>query len=140
MRYKVPQDVQREDTILFFITMRQLVLLMIGGGISYFLWVNLSKRFELSTLETILIWMPAIICAAFAFVKIKHIPLFQFILLLVEQLFFRAPRRFWQNNTGVFVSMTTGFHTTVKKKIETVNNKQVSRDKIKNLAKFMDGK
>ena len=36
MRFKVPQDVQREDTIIGPITFKQLIIMIIGGGIGYY--------------------------------------------------------------------------------------------------------
>ncbi|MCK5460768.1 PrgI family protein [Candidatus Gracilibacteria bacterium] len=139
MKYKVPQNVQREDQILWFITLKQLIMLLIGGGISYMMFVNLNKKYDLHSLEQILVWFPAGIAVAFAFVKIKSIPLLQFILLLIEQGFFRVPRRYWQENSDVFVSMTTGVKLKEKGKKEIADKKEVSQEKIKNLAALLDG-
>jgi len=140
MRFKVPQDVQREDQILWFITLRQLVLLLIGFGISYTMFVNMKEKYDLTDLELIMIWMPAALCTAFAFVKIKGIGLFQFCLLLIEQLFFRRGRRYWiQNGGDAFFSMTTSVSPLKKKKEVAEEEKDVSQEKIKNLAKFLDG-
>lgn len=140
MRYKVPQNVQREDTILWFITLRQLVILLVGGGISYYLFVNLSKTYTLNQLELILVWLPAILAVTFAFVQIKHIPFFQFLLLLIEQTFFRAPRRYWQNNTDVFVSATQPFSMSHKKETVRKEKENVAPEKIRKIAAIVDKK
>ncbi len=139
MRYKVPQNVQREDQILWILTIRQLVILIAGFGLSYALFSNLNKSYNLSDLEQILVWIPGAISAAFAFVKIKGIELTKFILLLVEKLFRPAHRR-WVNHGGdPFVSMTTPFSMKKEKpKKEIVNDKEVSAEKIKNLANILD--
>lgn len=139
MKYKVPQDVQREDQILWFITLKQLIMILLGGGISYLLFVNLSKEYELSLLELVIIWLPAGLSVAFAFLKIKGLPLLQFLLLVIEQTFFRAPRRYWQENSDVFVSMTTNFKLDDKKKKTKMIEKNYSEEKIKNLAAILDG-
>jgi len=139
MRFKVPQDVQREDQILWFITLRQLVILIVGGGISYGLFTNLSKIYELNTLELVVIAIPALISVAFAFLKIHGISLTKFILLLVEAAFFRAPRRRWQKFAGTpFVSMTTQFSMKTETKKQKIAKKNVSAEKIRNLAKILD--
>lgn len=139
MKYKVPQNVQREDQILWFITLKQLIMLLLGGGFSYFMFVNLSKEYELSLIEIIIVWLPAILAVAFAFFKIKGLPLLQFLLLIIEQTFFRAPRRYWQENCNVFVSMTTNFKLNNQKKKTKIIDKNYSEEKIKNLAAILDG-
>lgn len=140
MRYKVPQDVQREDQILWFITLRQLIMLLIGFGISYMIFSNMKDKYELDTVAHILIWFPAAIAAAFAFLKIKGIPLAQFILLIVEHLFFRFPKRYWIQQGGEpFVSLTTRISSLTKKKEEVGETKVFSKQKARELAKFLDG-
>lgn len=140
MQYKVPQDVQREDQILWFITLRQLILIIVGCGFSYALYTGLSKQYVLGTFETILICIPAAISLIFAFVKIKGLSLFKIGLLLLETSLFRAPRRYWQTNGDVFVSMTTGFSEKTDTKKEVKLKKEVSSEKIKNLAHLIDNK
>ncbi len=140
MQFKVPQNVQREDQILWFITLRQLIMILVGGGISYALFTVLSKKYVLGTFEVILISIPAIIAISFAFVRIKGIGLFKFFLLLIETKLFRAPRRYWQSGSDVFVSMTTGFIQR-KKNIKTeLSVKDISNNKFKNLANLIDHK
>jgi hypothetical protein len=140
MQYKVPQDVQREDQILWFITLRQLIILMVGFGMSYMLFVNFKQNYDLNELENILVWIPAVITLAFAFLKIHGITLFKFILLLLEQVFFRAPRRHWMAQSGEpFVSITTPFSSDKAKKKIAVNGKEFSTEKVKNLAALLDG-
>ena len=140
MQFKVPQDVQREDIILWFITFKQFVILLLGGGISYVMFVNMNKHYRLNTFEEILVWIPAMVAIAFSFIKIKGIPLFQFILLMIENIFFRPPRRFWIQGAGEpFVSFTTPFEMKKKKVVPKPVMKKVSDEKLKNLAVMMDG-
>lgn len=139
MKYKVPQNVQREDQILWFITLKQLIMLLLGGGLSYFMFVNLSKTYDLNSFEIIIIWLPAVLAISFAFLKIKSLPLLQFLLLVIEQTFFRAPRRYWQQSCDVFVSMTTEFKNEDKKETKKTIDKNYSQEKIKNLAAILDG-
>jgi len=140
MRAKVPQDVQREDQILWFITLHQLVLLLIGFGISYTIFTNMKAKYDLDLGDQIMIWFPAGISAIFAFIKIKGIPIFQLITLLIEQLFFRRARRWWIQNGGEpLFSLTTIIPSLNKnKKIET-EEKKFDKDKVRDLAQFLDG-
>ncbi len=140
MRYKVPQNVQREDQILWFITLRQLIMLLVGFGISYIIFNNMKKKYDLDTIAQILIWTPAAISAIFAFLKVKGIPLVQFILLIIEHIFFRFPKRYWIQQGGEpFVSLTTKISSITKKKEEEAETKTFSKQKARDLAKFLDG-
>jgi hypothetical protein len=116
-------------------------MLIVGGGFSYVLFTNLNKQYDLNQLEQILIWIPAAIAVALAFVKIKGIELTKFILLLLEKLF-RPVHRRWVNHGGdPFVSMTTSFTIKKeKKKAEFREKEDVSAEKIRNLANILDGK
>ncbi len=139
MQFKVPQDVQREDQILWFITIRQLAILLVGFGISYFLFVKVTKSYHLNDLESFVIWVPMGLAVAFAFLRIKSVSLFKFILLVIEHFIFRARRRFWQPEMRTFVSTTTPFSITQKAKKRKIEAKNTSKEKIKNLAKILDG-
>ena len=73
MRHKVPQDVQREDTIIGPITLRQLAILGGGGAIAYVIYVSLVKTYFWQ------VWLPPVIVVsgitlAFAFLKIHNLP------------------------------------------------------------------
>jgi hypothetical protein len=141
MRYKVPQNVQRADQILLFLTLKDLILLILGFGLSYMLFTSLNKQYELNQIEQILIWIPGALSAALAFVKIKGIPLTKFILLIFEKLFRPAHRQWVKHGGDPFVSLTTPFTMKMKKKEKEVESKKdVSSEKIKNLANILDGK
>ncbi len=141
MRFKVPQDVQREDQILWFLTLRQVILLILGFGISYVLFNSLSKQYDLNQLEVILCWVPAGIAVTIAFLKIHGISLFKFVLLQLEQFIFRQPRRRWVKHAGEpFVSMTTPFSMkTIKKQPEIeAHQEEFTTKKVHSLAKLLD--
>ncbi len=139
MQYKVPQNVQREDTILWFITLRQLILLLGGGGISYTLFVQLSKVYDLSGVETILILIPFALSAAFAFLRIKCMSLMEFILVCIEQFAFRAPRRFWSQEGNILISMTTQVKSNKVTQAPREIKKALSAEKINHLTDLLDG-
>ena len=142
MRYKVPQDVQRADQILWFLTLKQVIILIIGSGVSYLLWTRLSKIYTLHELEIMFISLPAVLAVTLAFVKIKGLDLFVFFLRVAESAFFRAGRRRWIASGGdIFVSMT---HEDLVNKTEhqqkRSEEKNFSRDKIKDLADILDNR
>ena len=141
MRYKVPQNVQREDQILWFLTLRQLIILIVGFAISYGMFNFFNKHFHLYEIQQVIIWIPMAIAAAFAFIRFKGVSLTKLILLLIEQSFFRPPNRRWVQLAGSpFVSMTTPFSMNEKKKdVVATQAKDASTEKIKNLAAMLDG-
>ena len=118
MRFKVPQNVQRADRIIGPVTLKQLIVLMITGGFSYVMFTQLNKMYYMNQLQQMLIWLPLAIGAAFAFIKIRGIPLFKFCLLTLEQTIFLPSKRFWQTSANSYVSMTQS--ETKKKKQDAV--------------------
>ena len=98
MQYKVPQNVQREDQIIGPLTLRQLAIVGIGGGISYMIYIQLSKTYFAE------IWLPpvfivAALTIALAFLKIHGLPFYQFLMHLVEYKFL-PKKRIWIQKTG----------------------------------------
>lgn len=98
MQFKVPQDVLRPDKIVGFLTLRQLIIVAIGGGIAYSLYIILSKQYFIE------IWLPPVlfvgsITAAFAFFKFHDIVFERLILIYIEYKF-RPRARTWQKMYG----------------------------------------
>lgn len=139
MRYKVPQNVEREDQILWFITLRQLIILLLGGGLSYILFINLVRdNDEVSTFMSVVVWIPALLAVIFAFVKIKGLEMFELFLLIMEHGFFRYPRRYWIASAGEpFLSITMRVEPLEKKK-DDILNKEYDQEKAQKLAEFLD--
>lgn len=139
MQFKVPQDVQREDTIIGPLTLRHMGILMAGGGIAYALYLSLSKTYFIE------IWLPpvaivSVLTLAFAFLKIHDLPFHQYILHYLEFTLL-GKKRFWIQGSGTpFISPFDT--TTSKKKSEKDKNKIENKaEKIKdinNLTKVLD--
>ncbi len=141
MRYKVPQDVQRADKIFYFLTLRQLIIMMIGGGITYLIFISVSKSYELNTFETVLTFIPMAIAAAIAFVKVKGLSLAQLTFLIVESMN-RSPRRHWQaRSDSPLVSLTQQKEKVVAKKGNyRENTSEKSTKSPEEIAKMLDSK
>lgn len=102
LQYKIPQNVQIEDKIFGnILTLRQLIILGIGGGISYIIYTYLARVYVLGALATGIICIPFLISMAFAFIRIHNIPLFKFCLLFIE--FILKPRKRVWNKEGDIV-------------------------------------
>lgn len=96
MQYKIPQNVGIEDKIVGPLTLRQLIILAVGCGISYVLFAVMSKLYELNILEYIIIVIPALFSVAFALIKINDTVLSKFILLFLE-FSIKPKKRVWDH-------------------------------------------
>lgn len=100
MRFKVPQNVQREDTIIGPLTLKQMGILGAGGGITYTVFITLSKSYFIE------VWLPpvfilTIITLAVAFLKIHSLPFHQFLMHLIEYHYLPKKRIWIQNSTNI---------------------------------------
>lgn len=139
MQFKIPQDVLRPDKIVGFLTLRQLVIVIIGGGIAYALYVALSKQYYLE------IWLPPVafvglLTLAFAFFKFHDIVFEKFILIFVEYKF-RPRARTWQKMQGdVVLSVLRNplnFGQPTAKKADVLSE-QDRRKKLEEITRIVD--
>lgn len=98
MQFRVPQDVLRSDKIVGPLTMRQLIIVLIGGGLDYSLYIILSKQYlvEIWLIPVVFI---GLITAAFAFFKYHDILFEKFALIFIEYKF-KPRNRTWQKMQG----------------------------------------
>lgn len=98
MQFKVPQDVQRKDTIIWSLTLQQMAICGIGGGIAYGVYVSLAATYFME------VWLPPVviisaITLAFAFIKIHSLPFHEFLMNFIE--YHLLPRqRYWIQGGG----------------------------------------
>lgn len=139
MQFKVPQDVLRPDKIVGFLTLRQLVIVALGGGVSYSLYIILSKQYVLE------IWLPpvlfvSLITMAFAFVKFHDIIFEKLILIFIEYKF-RPRARTWQKMRGDTVLSVLqnpiGKTKEFAPKVEPLNARD-RRKKLEEITKLVD--
>ena len=101
---KIPQNVYVEDRIVGPITLRQLIIVMLTGGFSYALWTGIKSSTGYASVPlTIICWIPALIGAAFAFVKIQNISLFRLCLLMIEKTDKPTIRK-WSPRRGISIN------------------------------------
>lgn len=98
MQFKVPQDVQREDTIVGPLTLKQMIIIGIGGGLAYATYISLSARYFFE------IWLPpvailSILTVLFAFVKPNGQQFYIYVINLVE-FNFLPKKRVWIQRGG----------------------------------------
>ncbi|MFA6992530.1 MAG: PrgI family protein [Candidatus Gracilibacteria bacterium] len=123
MQFKVPQDVQREDTIIGPITLKQLIILGMGGGLAYAIYVSLAKAYFVE------IWLPpvAIVLAltvAFAFLKIYNMTFEKFLMSFFEYRIL-SRKRIWIQGAGKPQYLPELIHKTrPQKMIKNTKNKK----------------
>ena len=95
MRFKVPQNVDRDDEILPFLTMKQLFIMLIGGGICY-VWFMFLANFFFIEVWGPLVMLPVGLTIAIAYIEVGGVSFSKWILLFFA---FRIvpQKRVWKN-------------------------------------------
>ena len=132
---KIPQNVYVEDRIVGPITLRQLIILGAGAGISFALYSTATKAGPVGVPLTIALWMPSVIAAAFAFLKINDLSLLTIILLSIEHMN-KPNRRTWCPSGGISINFITS--TPVKAKDEQKTAEPAKQTNISELTKELD--
>lgn len=137
MQFKVPQDVLRADKIVGFLTLRQLIICSLGGGLAYSLYIVLSKQYFVE------IWLPPVlfitlITCAFAFFKFHDIPFEKLVLIFIEYKF-RPRARTWQKMQGdAVLSVLSAMKKEEKKEAAEELNARDRRRKLEEISKVVD--
>jgi hypothetical protein len=122
LQYKIPQNVQVEDKIVAFLTLRQLIICGLGGGIAYLLYITLQPNYYFE------VWLPpvaiiSLLTIAIAFVKINNNTFTKWVLLLIE--FLANPRkRMWNkepSTTLLFKFLGSSKSSSSKQKAQKKN-------------------
>lgn len=134
--FKVPQNVQREDTIIGPITMRQLIICGAGGAITYIIYVALAAKYYVEV-WLLPVALSAILTATFAFVKVHGMTFMTFLLYLIEYVFLPRKRVFVKGAGDVF--MPEMITATAQKKPEAQKEMKPKKS-IDELAQILDTK
>jgi len=116
MQFKIPQDVQRPDTIVGPITFKQLAILLVGGGLTYATFLILEK---------IYFWYVWIFPVAFlglltlavAFLKIHDMTFTRYMSYLAE-FFFKPRERHWSKGDMAYYHSVLKPITPIKKEAD----------------------
>jgi hypothetical protein len=102
---KVPANVQVEEKIVGPVGLRQLFLLLAGGGVSYLIFTIMQESRASGTLQ-LFAWLPLVVAAAFAFVTVNDISLLKLIFLQIEKMD-KPARRTFGPRRGITVNIRT---------------------------------
>ncbi len=113
---KIPQNVYIEDRIVGPLTLRQILTVALGGGLSYVLYIMAQKAAggNPGLIITIVLWIPGVLSIILAFVTVNDLSIVRLILLTFERL--NKPRiRTFEPRTGISVNIKTAMPEPEKK-------------------------
>lgn len=139
MQFKVPQDVQRADTIVGPLTWRQLIILAAGGGACYAFYVGLANSYQAE------VWAPPVVIigaltAAIAFIKIHDLPFEKFLLCVIEYHILPKKRLWKKGQAEPFVSFVERKAEEERNKIQVPVTTKKTQKSFKELAEILDTK
>ncbi len=121
MQYKIPQNVRVEDKIVGPLTLKQLISLGIGGGITYAIYIKMANDY-IFIAWFIPVAITGSLTAAFTFLKIQGLSFAKWMLLMIEYL--KNPKRRY------FIMGSADFHTDIfKTHKQSKNNKKSKMEK-----------
>jgi hypothetical protein len=138
MRYKIPQDVQREDTIVGPVTFMQLAISLIGGGLTY-----VAYLFFASQGFGIAVWAPVVVVMAgitltVAFVKIFDMKFYVFFFYMLEYIFKPKKRVWFKEKDEFFFSVFNKTPELESEQMRKVEPKKTNRQELEEISKKLD--
>lgn len=131
MQYKIPVQIENEDPIVLWLSIRQLWIIIIWWGISYSLFNTIAPNIwvEVALIPSVLIFWFFIIVAIFKYYEMTFIP---FILAYVR---FKSniEERKWIKWVDSFQPIDVGYLANQENKIEDKIDYTEKIDKIKEL-------
>jgi hypothetical protein len=104
---KIPQNVYIEDRIIGPLTLRQILIVCVGGGFSYALWASASRAYGYIGIPlTAILWLPAVFAIIIAFVKINDIGIIRLSFLMLERMI-KPTVRMWAPRPGLTINIRT---------------------------------
>lgn len=134
---KIPQNVYIEDRIVGPLTLRQIIISMLGIGFSYAIWASIAKVQGTVPLPlTIIVWIPGALAVIFSFVKINDLSLAHLLLLLLERMN-KPQTRVYGPRRGLAVS-SRSFNVPTANSKKVLAQKPQAEGEIGKLSAFLD--
>lgn len=138
MQAKVPQNVQIADKIVGPLTLKHMIILGVGGGLAYIIYIILARSYYWE------VWLPpvaviSLITLLFAFVKIYNVSFGRFFLLLLEYSLLPRKRRWLKSSAEIFGFAPIAVATKKRKKKKTKKETAAKTiKKIDEISKILD--
>lgn len=129
---KIPQNVYIEDRIVGPLTLRQTMIMALGGGLSYGLYITLAKASggHLGIVPTVIVWIPCGLAVIFALIRINDLSLFRICLLLIERLN-KPSQRTWAPRKGLTIHIRTSNAMEEKTRKEVEDEQKIRAANVK---------
>lgn len=121
MQYKIPIQIENEDVIVAWLSLRQLMIMMIWGGIGY----GIFKYAETRIGPTIGLWLGAPFVVIGIIVALMRISEMTFLPVTLNflRLSLNAKSRTWSQWADSYSEMDIGYITPINSQKETKSNK-----------------
>jgi len=138
MQYKIPVQIENEDPIFLGLSLRQLMILMIGFSFAYLIFTSLEPNTgpEIALIPSGVVAIITFLIAVFKQYEMTFVP---FVLALILMWAFPKERK-WEQGTDVFQPIDVGFlvATETKKKesidlSQKIDTMQDMQDKLKKI-------
>lgn len=138
LQYKIPQNVQVEDKIFGnILTLRELITLMVGGGITYVLYTVFARTYVIGTIATGIICIPFLLSCGFAFIKINDISLLKYCILLLEFIL-KPQKRVWNKSGDIVLTISSTPPKKVISEKTVEKNQETDIENLKKISKILN--
>lgn len=131
MQYKIPVQIENEDPIILWLSLRQLAIIMVFFAIAYGVFKNLAQR-----VDPVIAALPSIVIATvgFTIAVFKHswMTFVPFLLALLRKSI-NPSERIWMNTVDSFQPIDIGYVSISNEKKEEKVDFNNKIDKIKEL-------
>lgn len=134
MQFKIPQNVQREDTIFLNVTFKQLLIMLVGGGFAYSVYIILARTGQPQAVAITPAALLALLTLAIAFLKIRDMTFLQAVLYFIEYSF-KPKVRYWKMGAGDVQSEVIAKKAYSNDKKEAELSEQERRQKLLEISK-----
>jgi hypothetical protein len=124
MQYKIPIQIENEDTIVLGLSLRQLVIIMVWSGVAYGLFKYLEPR--LGSTPALVFAIPIVVTGiVIALIRIYEMTFLPTILNAIR-LSLNGRARPWAQGTDSFSELDIGYIMPTKVEVNAVANKSFS--------------
>ncbi len=139
---KIPQNVYIEDQVVGPLTLRQILVMTGGGGVSYVIMAMVQKSVgQMNVLLTAACWLPFVIACAFALIKINGLTLMRIVFLMMERSY-KSPVRTFSPRQGISINIRFSSLIKTPEEEEKERQKKIAEQKsqlkIEELSKLID--
>lgn len=132
MQFHVPQNIDMEDKIVGPLTIKQFLICVIGGSVTYLLFKGLAGRMGIFILTGGPI---ALLTVMLAFLKVQDRPFGEFLVALIVYAF-RPQKRIWQREQEKKEQVVRAEE--VKKEKRGVAKRAPTKQDLQNLSRLLD--